>query len=173
LYENNTRGIKNYEQEIALILSESENTCYTDLITKINYFQITENEIFRDAEFILIDTLNYNWQLSNEIKLIDNYKCYKATLKIDKNVSGTKNDLNITAWYSPEIPIAFGPNGFSGLPGLILELDYKNVKFSARSITLNSNTNFEIKKPSKGIEINRDKYIKLLKERTPDFKEFE
>jgi GLPGLI family protein len=31
--------------------------------------------------------------------------------------------VTITAWYTPEIPVSQGPEGYWGLPGLILEVN--------------------------------------------------
>lgn len=77
-----------------------------------------------------------NWELFNEVKIIDGYTCYKAT----NTVFNTRSASNIitTAWYTPEIPVPYGPIGYGGLPGLILKLDYANSRyFLVDKITLN------------------------------------
>jgi GLPGLI family protein len=56
----------------------------------------------------------FNWQIGNEQKQIANYTCYKATT--------TFKGRNYQAWFTPEIPVPYGPYKFSGLPGLILEI---------------------------------------------------
>jgi len=58
----------------------------------------------------------FNWKLLNESKTILGYNCYRAT---------TNNGLDnttIEAWYAPDLPYQFGPKGYHGLPGLILEI---------------------------------------------------
>ncbi|MHA6281288.1 GLPGLI family protein [Salinimicrobium sp. CAU 1759] len=54
------------------------------------------------------------WKLSNEKKLIANYKVHKATAEY----GGRK----WTAWYCPKLPLPYGPYIFGGLPGLIIEV---------------------------------------------------
>lgn len=78
-----------------------------------------------------------NWVLETESKVIDNNLCYKATnIKIVKNSVG-EFKFPVIAWYCPKIPISSGPNGYGNLPGLILELQVRNVIFGASQITLN------------------------------------
>jgi GLPGLI family protein len=79
-----------------------------------------------------------DWILLNETKLIGNYKCYKATC--DDIVVNKINTFRhpIIAWYCPEIPFPFGPLGYGGLPGLILELQTKNGVYGAKKIQLNT-----------------------------------
>nr|WP_315218300.1 GLPGLI family protein [uncultured Flavobacterium sp.] len=89
--------------------------------------------------------LKSNWVLTNETKLIDNYLCYKAT-NVNKVTNDTKTFLHpITAWYCPQIPYPYGPNGYSNLPGLILELQVRNVVFGAKTIKLDSELDFDLK----------------------------
>ncbi|UQD55256.1 GLPGLI family protein [Flavobacterium sp. K5-23] len=102
--------------------------------------------------------LKNNWVLSNETKLIDNYLCYKAT-----NVKKVINDVKtfnhpVTAWYCPELPYPYGPNGYGNLPGLVLELQVRNVVFGAKSIKLDSELDFDIKSLEK-IKILNDREI--------------
>lgn len=89
--------------------------------------------------------LKSNWVLTNETKLIDNYLCYKAT-NINKVTNDTKTFLHpVTAWYCPQIPYRYGPNGYSNLPGLIIELQVRNVVYGAKVIKLDSELDFDLK----------------------------
>ncbi len=74
------------------------------------------------------------WVLQNETKKIDGYTCYKATVS---RVLYTENEHTVEAWYTPEIPIPFGPIGYGGLPGLILQLTQRSVTYVTKKVTLN------------------------------------
>ncbi|WP_040555915.1 GLPGLI family protein [Psychroflexus gondwanensis] len=65
---------------------------------------------------VAIDSLpDISWKLNtNESKILNTFKCYKA--------EGTFRGSEIIAYYTPEIPIVFGPFKFKGLPGLIMEV---------------------------------------------------
>lgn len=85
-----------------------------------------------------------NWELHNDTKLIDNYLCYKATT-IYKVSNGEKIfNHPVTAWYCPALPYKFGPNGYGNLPGLILELQVRNVLFGITKIDLNTNIELDL-----------------------------
>ena len=51
------------------------------------------------------------WKITNETGKLGNYTVIKA-------IAGK----NITAWFTPDIPVPFGPYGEGGLPGLILKI---------------------------------------------------
>lgn len=79
-----------------------------------------------------------NWVLTTETKIIENFKCYKATNIYEVN-NGVKTFKHpVTAWYCPEIPINFGPNGYGNLPGLILELQVRNHVYGAKKISFDN-----------------------------------
>jgi GLPGLI family protein len=54
------------------------------------------------------------WNIVEEVKMIKNYTCLKATTEF----RGRK----YIAWFTPDIPISDGPWKFKGLPGLILSI---------------------------------------------------
>lgn len=89
----------------------------------------------------------YDWKIHAETKIILGYTCKKATTE---SHPFTKNKRNIVAWYTEEIPISDGPTNYSGLPGLILEVEidiYTVMKFE--KLELLPNVNVAIEEPQK------------------------
>jgi len=78
-----------------------------------------------------------DWVLENETKEIESFLCYKATSTKKVNNSKGTFVFPVIAWYCPKIPISFGPNGYGNLPGLILELQVRNVVYGVKKIDLN------------------------------------
>lgn len=83
-------------------------------------------------DVLLVDTALYKWNLTGDYKMIDQYKCQKGVLK---------DNPNIWAWFTEQIPIPSGPERLYGLPGLILEYHnndskvcYKVSKISSENI---------------------------------------
>ncbi len=86
--------------------------------------------------YLVKDTMQNDWTISYEKKYIGGYKCYKATKKC-------KCGQDIVAWFTPEIPVPFGPAGYGGTPGLILQLTFfkhtlrlKKIKFLNKTISI-------------------------------------
>jgi len=89
------------------------------------------------------------WNLTKETKDISGYKCYKATYTYIQKWKGKEFPWEITAWYSPELNLQYGPIRYSGLPGLILELTEDNRGFVVDKIEFYKEP-IKIKKPNKG-----------------------
>jgi GLPGLI family protein len=77
-------------------------------------------------------TPKINWSIKDSTKNIGNYNVQKAT--------ATFRGRDYTAWFTPEIPVPFGPWKLHGLPGLILQAydSSGSIYFSATNISLNS-----------------------------------
>ncbi len=63
------------------------------------------------------ETPRIKWKILNEIKEIQGYLCMKA------ETTNKAKGQTIHAWFTDAIPVFGGPEGFGGLPGMILELD--------------------------------------------------
>lgn len=90
------------------------------------------------------------WKILNEIKEIEGYLCMKA------ETSDTIKQQTIHAWFTDAIPFYGGPEGYSGLPGMILELDVNdgNIIVSATEVDLTTPVEkLPIPKKIKGKEI--------------------
>lgn len=120
------------------------------------------------GELFLIKKPKLKWAILKERKKIGNYNCLKATTEIIINGDGKKQ--TITAWFTPEIPVAFGPLGYAGLPGLILELQvYKKVYFT-KKIVLNPKDKIVFEKPTKGIKVTMDEFQNISSETLKKYK---
>lgn len=90
-----------------------------------------------------------DWTIKPEMKKIGDYLVYKAVTKeIIENSKG-RFVHPIIAWFAPEIPFSFGPMGYSGLPGLILELEVQSnfpSKYIVESVSFKE-TDLKINKP--------------------------
>jgi GLPGLI family protein len=113
------------------------------------------------GELFLIKNEPLKWQFINETKKIGKYLCYKATTT--KITNGSKGEIKypVIAWYTPEIPIQFGPLGFNGLPGVILELEVYNVNYIASIIVLNPAKKVHIKKPTHGKVVTKKEFDEI------------
>ncbi len=93
-----------------------------------NIIGINENQ------YVIEDSLKSNWITTNESKIIENFKVFKATQKNKYKTRTKEITKTIVAWYCPEIQYNFGPKGYGGLPGLIIELQDENTIIGLTSL---------------------------------------
>ncbi len=150
---------------LAIITVGGDGLFYINIDSKEKLHQ---KEAF-GGRFLIKDYLkNINWKLLKETKKIGKYNCNKATtIKLVVNDKGTFRK-KVIAWYAPEIPVSFGPIGYGGLPGLILELDIENESnFLAKKIELNFKKEIIIKKPTKGKLVSQKEFEDIEKKSDP------
>lgn len=126
------------------------------------YFFDDENKLYliKDCETIDECVVYRNafleWTLTQESKTINGYTAFKATRAKNK----------VIAWYTPQIPINFGPKGEYGLPGLILELEIGNIIFKASKITLNPKEKPIINFPDNTNIMSNEEFNAIVKKMT-------
>ncbi len=97
--------------------------------------------------------------------------CYKAYAEIEyeynfpnPNGNGNKVKVMTVVWFAPELNYSFGPAGFDGLPGLVLEKYSSSFYFLASKISfIDGNKKTRELKPKEGIEITNDEYDQMSK----------
>jgi GLPGLI family protein len=123
-------------------LAQQINTIYTDLSSSLS---ITNKKVF-DETFLVKDTARkINWKITNETREIAGYMCRRANAIV-------MDSIYVVAFYTDEIPLAGGPESFTGLPGMILgvALPHDNVTWFATKVTDTIVPETSLKVPAKG-----------------------
>ena len=153
---------------------------------------IVEDEIF-GKEFLIVEPLEKpDWKLVDETKKIGDYNCFKAELIVRVSEKQRKEyedflkkeavrpslfkmdepkDKVITAWYSPEIPVSFGPNNYWGLPGLILEINEEDNIILCSKVTLSNKEKSTIKVPNTGKKVSQIQFDEIEKKKMDSMKD--
>jgi GLPGLI family protein len=111
------------------------------------YFK--ENSTFGELLLIEIDTKK--WEITQESKKIGNYLCYKSI-----DINSTNRKMKPVVWFTPEIPVSFGPLKYNGLPGLVILVEMYKRTISVSEIILNPEEEIIINKPTKGEKITAE-----------------
>ena len=148
--------------------------------------KISINETEMMGKFFLVteDLENTKWKMSGESKKIGQYTCYKATYtkQVEEKVfsfgSWNQNnatnqprkpkkmrDVEVVAWFTPEIPVSSGPSWYQGLPGLILEINDNDTTILCTKIVMNPKEKTKIKRPKKGKVISSQDFVALQDEK--------
>jgi GLPGLI family protein len=91
-------------------------------------FKVKKVSFIGDS-FFVNDSTTYNWVIHNEKRIIDGKTCFKATTENHVLIKKKIKTYEVIAWFCTEFPGFFGPKGYNGLPGLILELTDDKVTF--------------------------------------------
>lgn len=144
-------------------------------------------EVF-GKEFLIKDVLKReNWKMEKESKNIGEYTCFKATHNTTRRVmsaessseggegqsseSISEEEVTVTAWYTPQIPIHAGPSNYGGLPGLILEVNDGSETILCSKIILNPEKEIAIKEPSRGKVVTDAEYQEILEKKMKEMNE--
>ncbi len=80
-------------------------------------------------------------------------------------------EVEVTAWFTPQIPVSNGPGEYAGLPGLILEMNMYRTTILCSKIVLSTKAGEKIEAPEKGDEVTREEYNKIIKEKMDEMRE--
>jgi GLPGLI family protein len=133
----------------------------------------TRFEVFEMAgkKLVVEDSLQtMEWKVQNELKEVAGHVCMSAVLE------DTLKFQTIVAWFALDIPMSGGPEGYYGLPGMILEIDIND---GAKVITADKiedkalTTELEAPKKPKGKKVTYDQYLKQLSDHIAEKKKLE
>ena len=161
---------------------------------------LQDQEFFGKQFLISDSLPKLEWKLGAETKQIGQYLCMKATaiktvdefdwrsmrrksppkdskVKRDSTNTTTISDeieipkqIEVTAWYTPQIPVSQGPGEFWGLPGLILEVNTDKTTILCSKIVINPQEKDKIEAPEKGEVVSRDGYNDIVKKKMEEMR---
>ena len=141
-------------------IQPGDNVVFTDFTSGTS---ISKKNVF-EKEFLIADSLTkFKWKITNDFRDIAGFNCRRATTIIMDSVF-------VVAFYTDEIMIPGGPEGFNGLPGMILGLviNRLHTTWYATKVEVNSVNLKEIAAPAKGKKITnrelKDNLKKLMKD---------
>ena len=154
---------KENDLEDALLHVDGDGRYYFSSKTNISLW---DHDVFGER-IILADTISSSdWKISKETKKIGKHNVIKA---IKKRILSNGKLIDIIAWFAPEIQNNFGPLGYCGLPGLILEIQEGN-DFIIYAKKINFKKKIQkISKPSKGKLMGKKEYNKFIDKAALDF----
>lgn len=144
---------------------------------------ITASEL-AGKDYIIKDSISQQpWKLVDESRKINGYTCYKAVrkstvqttggIRMSVGPGGTTTDtsaanspkpreVDIVAWYAPDLLSPSGPDQYGLLPGTILEIDFDNgaTVYSAKEIKTVVDEK-QLKEPKKGKVVTAQEFNKL------------
>ncbi|WGK64657.1 GLPGLI family protein [Croceiramulus getboli] len=158
-----------------------------DQYKNIKENQLVQSQEFYGKQFLIKDQLlEVKWVMGSDTKQIGQYTCFKATAVVpsddlkwydfswselrqaESQTDSTGQSepqielTQITAWYSPQIPVSHGPAAYWGLPGLILEVSAGNTTLLCSKITLNPENQMKIEAPDKGKVVTKKEYKTII-----------
>ena len=142
------------------------NKIYHNLKDSVLTYNNSENSMnTQKEEFLITYKMKNKWVMHNQSKKIGNYLCYKATTFEEVESGGQSIVEPVVAWYCPQIPFGYGPKGYGNLPGVILELQVRNVLFGAKIINFDLK-NIVIEKPKRGELVTKEEFLKIIRKRS-------
>ena len=156
-----------------MVATSGEGSMLYKNIADQSYAQ--EREVMGKEYLIQEKSEPFEWELSGETKKVGNYTVQKASFTkiVDSKrfstgmteMENVKDTLQVTVWFTPEIPVSHGPENYFGLPGLILEVQNQGRTLICEKIELNPSAEpVVIERPSKGKEISLEEFKKMEEE---------
>ena len=128
---------------------------YNSNVTKMTYYYDYLNK-----NYLVVDTLDKmnTWEILNDTATILGFKCQQAVINYKQD--------KYYAWFTTQLPYNAGPEGFNGLPGLILKISNVSAKIGFEAV--------EILTPYKGTipifnnigePVSKNEWLSLMNER--------
>ena len=149
------------ERKMVIKIAKNEEQFYKNFDNKTT---INKQDLFGKVFLIKENFIDKKWKITQEQKNINNLACIKATALNSKG-------NNVIAWFAPAIPVFNGPEGWDGLPGLIIELNENDGEFIYEVEEIRAVKNLNIVPPSEGDKISWKKFLELEEKKLKEMKE--
>lgn len=135
-------------------ISDQNNIIYTDIAAGN---KTSQKKVFEET-FLLKDSVrNIKWKITDETREIAGYTCRRANALI-------LDSIYVVAFYTDKIMVSGGPESFTGLPGMILEvaIPHENIIWLATKVSDISVPESTITPPKKGKVVDNKSFRATL-----------
>lgn len=139
------------------MVGAGENIIFTDVANGV----ITEKRDFMNRIFIVErERPARKWKMTGNGKEVLGYKCMEAT-------SSDTSGVITRVWFAPEFGVNGGPSLFSDLPGMVLEAEINEGKWTliAKSVGPLSKEEMKLEKPADGKKVTEEEYEAIVAEK--------
>lgn len=134
----------------------------------IGQYQAIKATAFKNNNELDFSSFRRRRSSTDEEKKKDSLALAKGNLE---DVFEQDPQVEIIAWFTPQIPVQHGPAEYAGLPGLILEVSAGKTTLLCSKIVVNPEEKDEIKPATKGKETTEVEYNTLFKEKMKEMSE--
>lgn len=153
-----------YIQESLFKMAEIVFKSNGEFYMEVNNKMLIEKKEFDDKKYIIESKINISdWKLTNETLKIGKFLCLKAKRNFIYESRKGKTSIEQVVWYTPEIPLPFGPLDFVGFPGLVIQVKSGNIITSLKTLRLNPKKNINVLLPKEGVKITKQEFLKITK----------
>lgn len=138
-----------------------DNIVYNDLKQQ----QTSSYKSVFETKYLLQDSIkNIDWRITSDTRDIAGFECRKAIGKV-------MDSIYVIAYYTDQITVSGGPNGFVGLPGMVLgvAIPRLNTTWFATKLELVDVKESDLTQPIKGKKTNYKDLMQQLKKSTKDW----
>lgn len=150
------------DMEIEMVVMRPESQTYQNQESRE---VIKQEEVFGKKFLIQSDLSKQTWKMTGKHEEVLGYPCQQAIFE-----DGT---TTIVAWFTPQIPVSLGPNGYGQLPGMILKLDIDNGRMiiAAKEVNLKDVDEALINAPKQGKKVSQEEYDRITAEKTKEMQD--
>lgn len=149
-----------FKNKLALAFSGFNGVAFFD---KKNGTIVVEKNVLDETLLITTKFEDIDWVLTKKKLILNGLTCYKAKRILKKEGRNGSFETEIIAWYAPEINLPYGPDGFGGLPGIIIQLENGNVVTTLKKIEF-IDEEMIINLPTKGKKLSENEYNAFMKD---------
>lgn len=130
-------------------------------------------QVERNGKVFTIKKGELSWKITSEEKPIGEFTARKAITYVDNfnNQQNSDHKEEVVAWFTSAVPVQFGPEGFGGLPGLILELQMAGGRYYLDKLYLNLE-NILVEKPKEQNLVTFHEYQEMMRDLSERYKKF-
>lgn len=181
-YDKSEDGEKEFESQgggfrMKMMMAKQDEETYHNIAEN----RMTEYKDFMSKKFLIKGPPEEKaWKITGKGKEILGYNCMEAiyiapkdTTIPDSSPFAAYRDDTTRAWFATGIPVATGPRGTTGLPGMVLELHQRGGKFivTAAKVDLRELEEGELVEPTKGKEMTTEEFEEMQQKKIEEMRE--